>query len=154
MTFCIQDKSGLGPVFECFAFKAGRGWSVFARNLDLGESWDDMNNCGERMRLADVKKNFSVLYGAHWPDEEGPGIKEFKVRCKKGRYSFIVPDIVFHAIAKKRGRGWEVWMCDPEPKTKESYDFVFEAIEPMPLSTVKNECDLIRGQWPDFKKAA
>jgi hypothetical protein len=44
MTFCIQDKSGLGPVFECFALKAGRGWSVFARNLDLGESWDDVNN--------------------------------------------------------------------------------------------------------------
>ena len=70
MTFCIQDKSGLGPVFECFAFKAGRGWSVFARNLDAGETWDDMNNCGVRLRLKDAKKEFNVLPGSCWPDQQ------------------------------------------------------------------------------------
>ena len=40
--FTVLHRSGLGPVFEWRAKRRGRGWSVLARNVDIGESWEDV----------------------------------------------------------------------------------------------------------------
>jgi hypothetical protein len=65
-TFWIIHKSELGPVMECKARKAGKGWSVLARPEWM--TWDLAEEMCDRERLSDIKLDHTLIEG-EWPDE-------------------------------------------------------------------------------------